>query len=159
MPTQISQTVTKVTWKTFDGKVFDTEAEAEEYEETIGVPEMVNKEVLRLHQQGKRRCKSITKSFEARPDRKLLIIDTDKYDSDYYIVKNADEFLIVYWRIFSEDRFGEYGPYRQLYDEEKKIAEAILESADKFAALAFIDARSDYEYEKVEEVVPLEVKL
>lgn len=152
MPTQIPKTMTVTKWKTFDGKIFDTEAAAEKYEEENIDCKLIEAEIARLGKEGERITNNMRKYFEKDPDGNLIIIDTNKYGSNYYIATTVEEFLAVYWHIFAADRFDKY-------DDKKKLAETILEVGDRYAALAFVCQRSTYEYESVEEVFPIKVKL
>lgn len=136
-------------FKSLDGNLYDTEHDALAADARWSNENTVDleKEILLLTNGGNRYIKRQKEIHERSPKYyPILFVEKQKHGNNYYLATNPDSIPEIFFKILKEN--NEWGFYYTVRD--KSVAENIIKTENKIAAIKFILDRSGYEYESVD---------
>jgi len=136
-------------FKSLDGYVYDTEKQALAADDVWKKDNEINleKEMKYHTYYGKRYLEREIKSFEKNPTTyNKLVVENTKHDTYYYLAKSPEDIGKICISIIKSNNSMNY--YYTIKD--KTLANEIVEKNDLYAAVSFIVARQNYQYENVE---------
>lgn len=141
----MAEEVRVIYFKSIDGRMYKTEAEAERADRNWRAENEVDltAEIARLDKEATRMKLRVSKSRNEYP---VLWVQHGKHGDDYYLLQHPDDRFEAGWDIFST--MMDYGCF--MYSVKKKmISEELLRTENKMAATVFMQEEATGEYQRV----------